>query len=282
MAEVRRSGFVVVVGRTNVGKSGLVNVLAGARASIVSRHANTTRRSVRVLSRHEDAELVLVDTPGFVEAHDELTRRLRRWVDEEWTGADRALLVVDAERGVGARERELLAQLKPSDVVAVSRIDRVRKSRVLEVLAQLAATPVSAYHTVSARTGEGIDELRADLLAHLPEGPALFEPEVLVDLPRAQWVAEVVREELLHHLRDEVPQSVACAVEDWRDDGIEVVIYVERSSQRAIVIGERGRVVADVRRRAQRRLRAFPPLTLRVKVASSWRRSARMLDELGL
>ncbi|ACU54199.1 GTP-binding protein Era [Acidimicrobium ferrooxidans DSM 10331] len=279
---IRRSGFVAVIGRTNVGKSSLVNALAGERATIVSRHPNTTRRSVRVISRVGDAELVLVDTPGIAAAHDELSARLRRWVDDEWDGADRALLVVDAERGVGARERELASRLKPSDVAVVARIDRVRRARTLAVLAELAQVPLAEYFVASVRTGEGIEELRSYLASSLPEGPALYEAGVALDLPRATYVAEVVREEFLHHLRDELPQALACQVESWSDDGVEVVVYVERPSQRAIVLGHEGRVLAAVRRQAQRRLRAYPPLTLRVKVQRDWRRSARMLDELGL
>lgn len=279
---IRRSGFVAVVGRTNVGKSSLVNALAGERATIVSHHPNTTRRAVRVIARVGDAQMVLVDTPGFVEARDELTRRLRRWVDGEWSGADLALLVVDAQQGVGARERALLAQLRERDLAVVSRIDRVPRPRVLEVLAQLAEVPLAEYLVASVRTGDGVEEVRHAIVERLPEGPMLYEDGIALDLPRAAWVADVVREEFLHHLHDELPQSLVCSVESWTEEGIEVVCYVERPSQRAIALGKGGAVLAEVRRRAQRRLRAYPPLSIRVKVARDWRRSARLLDELGI
>ncbi len=280
--EVERAGFCVVVGRTNVGKSALINAVAGERATIVSRHPNTTRRAVRVVTQVGRTQLVLVDTPGQSLGHDELARRCQRWCEDEWQGADLALLAVDAARGCGLRERDLARRLRPDDVAVVTRCDLVPRARVVEVLAQLAAIPLAAYFATSAHRGEGVAELRSYLADHMPPGPPLYESDLVVDVPRATWVAEVVREELLHHLRDELPESLACTVESWSEEGVEVVIYVERPSQRPIVIGSRGRILADVRRRAQRRLPTVPPLVLRVKVARDWRRSPRMLDDLGV
>jgi len=279
-----RSGFVALMGRANVGKSSLVNRLAGARLQAVSRHPHTTRRTARVIVGGEEAELILVDTPGLEEPTTELAARLARVAEEERVGADFGVGVVDASTPIGPLDHRVLALLGPEDLVVVNKIDLVSRAALLVRLGELADLGARECVPVSAKTAVGLEELRRVLVARLPEGPRLYDPGVLMDVPLRVFVAEVVREELLHHLREELPHSVFCDVDEWDDEADEVLvtIYVERPSQRAIVIGRGGSVLADVRRRANHRLRGRCRVALRVKVAREWRRDPRRLDEFEL
>lgn len=279
-----RSGFVALLGRANVGKSSLVNRLAGRRMQAVSRHPHTTRRTARVIVGTDEAELILVDTPGLEAPTTELAVRLARMAAEEREGADLGVGVLDATSAIGPLDRRVLGMLGANDLVVVNKIDRVSRADLLMRLAELQELGARECVPVSAKTGEGLDELRGCLLERLPEGMRLYEPEVAMDVPLRVFVAEVVREELLHHLRDELPHAVYSEVEEWDDETGEVLvtIYVERASQRAIVIGRGGRVLADVRRRANRRLKGRWTVELRVKVARDWRNDPRRLDEFEL
>lgn len=275
-----RSGFVAVVGRTNVGKSSLINQIAQARLSTVSWHKNTTRRAVRVIVREPDVEMVLVDTPGLDVGHDKLAARLFAVTEGEMDGADFTLMVLDATKPLSDRERSVLDHLSPDDMVAINKVDLVHPSTLLPKLAELSSWVVSDYLLVSAKTGSGVVELRDVLSSHLPEGGPMYDPETKVDLPLRIWIAEVVRDELLNGLREEVPHSVECRVVDWDDeDEVPVTIFVERESQKGILIGERGARLRSVRHRVNRRLRGRYRVRLEVKVAKEWSRDSRMLDE---
>jgi GTP-binding protein Era len=279
-----RSGFVALIGRANVGKSSLVNRLAGRRLQAVSRHPHTTRRTARVIVGGETAELILVDTPGLEDPSTELAARLARVAEEEREGADFGVGVLDASTPVGRLDQRVLSLLRQDDLVVVNKIDRVSRASLLACLAQIHDLGAGECLPVSARTGEGLEVLREALVARLPEGQRLYEPGVLMDVPLRVFVAEVVREELLHHLDEELPHAVFCEVEEWDDEAEEILvtIYVERPSQRAIVIGRGGAVLADVRRRANHRLRGRCRVALSVKVARDWRRDRRRLDEFEL
>jgi GTP-binding protein Era len=279
-----RSGFVALIGRANVGKSSLINRLAGRRLQAVSRHPHTTRRTARVIIGDDEAELILVDTPGLEEPSTELATRLARVAQEERAGADLGVGVLDAGAPIGHLDRRVLSLLGPEDLVVVNKIDRVSRAALLARLGQLSDLGAGECVPVSAKTGQGLEELRSALRARLPEGQRLYDPDTLMDVPLRVFVAEVVREELLHHLREELPHAVFCDVEDWDDEAEEVpvTIYVERPSQRAIVIGRNGAVLADVRRRVNHRLRGRCRVALRVKVARAWRSDPRRLDEFEL
>ncbi len=277
-----RSGFVAVVGRTNVGKSSLINAIAEARLSTVSWHKNTTRRAVRVIVREPDVEMVLVDTPGLDVGHDQLAARLFAVTEGEIEGADFTLMVLDATKPLSDRERGVLGQLSPDDMVVINKVDLVHPGTLLPKLQELSSWVVSDYLLASAKTGEGVVELREILSGHLPEGGPMYDPETKVDLPLRIWIAEVVRDELLNGLREEVPHSVECRVIDWDGDDEEevpVTIFVERTSQKGILIGEGGARLRSVRHRVNRRLRGRYRVRLEVKVAKEWSRDSRMLDE---
>ncbi len=279
-----RSGFVAVVGRTNVGKSSLINAIAEARLSTVSWHKNTTRRAVRVIVREPEVEMVLVDTPGLDVGRDQLAARLFVVTEGEMDGADLTLMVLDATKPLSDRERGVLDSLSSKDVVVINKIDLVHPMSLLPRLQELAHWSLAEYLLASAKRREGVVELRDVLAAHLPEGDPMYDPETKVDLPLRIWIAEIVRDELLDGLRDEVPHSIECRVVDWDDEAEEVpvVIFVERTSQKGILIGEGGARLRSVRRRVNRRLRGRFRVRLQVKVAKEWTRDSRRLDEFEL
>ena len=276
-----QSGFVAIVGRTNVGKSSLINSIAAARLSTVSWHKNTTRRAVRVIVREPDIEMVLVDTPGLDVGHDQLAARLFAVTEGEMDGADLTLMVLDATKPLSDRERAILGRLRPEDLVVINKIDLVAPGALLPKLDELSRWELSDYLLASAKRGDGVVALRQALSQRLPEGEAMYDAETKVDLPLRIWLGEVVRDELLNGLRDEVPHSVECRVVDWDDDEDEVpvTIYVERDSQKGILIGEGGARLRSVRRRVNRRLRGRYRVRLEVKVAKEWSRDASRLDE---
>ncbi|WP_298337368.1 GTPase Era [Ferrimicrobium sp.] len=276
-----QSGFVAIVGRTNVGKSSLINSIAAAQLSTVSWHKNTTRRAVRVIVREPEIEMVLVDTPGLDVGHDQLAARLFAVTEGEMDGADLTLMVLDATKPLSDRERAILDRLHPEDLVVINKIDLVAPGVLLPKLDELSRWDLSEYLLASAKRGDGVVALRQALSQRLPEGEAMYDAETKVDLPLRIWLGEVVRDELLNGLRDEVPHSVECRVVDWDDDEDEVpvTIYVERDSQKGILIGEGGARLRSVRRRVNRRLRGRYRVRLEVKVAKEWSRDASRLDE---
>ncbi|WP_298208069.1 GTPase Era [Ferrimicrobium sp.] len=276
-----QSGFVAIVGRTNVGKSSLINSIAEARLSTVSWHKNTTRRAVRVIVREPDVEMVLVDTPGLDVGHDQLAARLFAITEGEMDGADLTLMVLDATKSLSERERVVLERLSPEDLVVVNKIDLVPPGALLPKLQELSGWKLSDYLLASAKRGDGVVELRQALSRRLPEGAPMYDADTKVDLPLRIWLGEVVRDELLNGLRDEVPHSVECRVVDWDDDEEEVpvTIFVERDSQKGILIGEGGARLRSVRRRVNRRLRGRYRVRLEVKVAKEWSHDSRRLDE---
>ncbi len=257
-----RAGFVCVLGRSNVGKSSLINALAGAGLSIVSWHLNTTRRPIRTITRGSDHELVLIDTPGLAKTDSRIPEEL----NYELVNSDFALYVVDARRGVTSVDARILGSLNPRDMVAINKIDLVSRASLLPILKRLSDFELSDYLLVSARSGYGVEELRDVLRSKLPVGPPMYEPDVRIDMPIKQWYEDLVREALLVYLREELPYVVTCRIDDYEDERFEVGIYVERESQKAIVIGKDGRILRAVRDRLRRRLPPGTEFELRVKV----------------
>ncbi|MHB8189754.1 MAG: GTPase Era [Ferrimicrobium sp.] len=276
-----RAGFVAVVGRANVGKSSLVNALGKAKLSIVSWHPNTTRRAIRAIIHGVNYQLILVDTPGAHRQSTALGRRLDDVGPQESAGADSTLVVIDARRGVGTPEVKLLDATGPGDLVVVNKIDAVPRLHLLGLLDRLSKWNLREYLLASARNGEGIDELLRALVAAIPVGDQLYPDETQIDIPRGVWVADLVREQLLFHLREELPHSVECQVESWENSEVSVVIYVERESQKGIVIGKDGAMLRSVRHGVRRSLPRGLHLTLVVRVAANWQRDPRRLTEFG-
>lgn len=285
-----RSGFVAVAGRPNVGKSTLVNALCGDKVAITSTVPNTTRRRIHGVVNGDDWQLVLVDLPGFQRPMDALTERMQETVDGSMEDVDAVLLVVSARDRIGAGDRFVARRvfaLGVPVIIVVNKIDRLKHGHVASQM-KTAATlgDFHALHPVSAKTRDGIGELRDDLVSLLPEGPAYFPRETATDLPLEERVAEAIREQALHLTREEVPHAVTVVVQEIGERDVDAVLYVETESQKGILVGKRGSMVREIGTRARPEVEALVgrPLFLRlvVKVRPKWRRDPRELERLGL
>jgi GTP-binding protein Era len=286
-----RSGFVAVAGRPNVGKSTLVNALTGAKVAIVSDKPHTTRHRIRGVHTTDEAQLVLVDLPGWQKPIDTLTERMQARVAETMAEElDAVLVVVSARDRIGTGDRYVarhVFSLGVPVVIVVNKIDRLKPGHVASQMKQAATLgDFHALHPVSAKTGDGIDELRADLVSLLPEGPLYFPPETTTDMPLDARIAELVREQALRLTREEVPHALTAEVVEADDRRVHVRLYTETESQKQILIGKGGSMVREIGRSARpfvEQLLGHPVyLQLQVKAAPKWRRNATMLDRLGL
>ena len=285
-----KSGFVAVAGRPNVGKSTLVNALCGAKVAIVSDKPQTTRRRIRGIYTIEDAQLVLTDIPGFQKPLDPMTERMQQTVDLAFEDVDAVLFVLDARERIGAGDRFIASrvfQLGVPVVIALNKVDRLKPGHIASQMQTGAVLgDFKALHPVSAKTGDGIGELRQELLDLLPEGPFYFPPEDVTDLPLEARIAELVREKALALTKEEVPHALTAEVTELEDGRVHVNVYVETESQKQILIGKGGRVVKEIGTRARPEIeqllggRIF--LELQVKAMPKWRRNLTMLERLGL
>jgi GTPase len=291
-----RSGFVALAGRPNVGKSTLVNSMVGHKVAIVSDKPQTTRRAIRgVVTAPDRFQLVLTDLPGVQRPRDALTQRMQKRVESELAEADAALFVVNGEQGVGPGDRfiaEALASSPVPVVIAVNKTDRLDRPRT--VVALSAATELgldeAEVFPVSARTGSGVPALVDHLAGLLPEGPFYFPPEEFSDQREHVMLAELVREQVLHRTRQEVPHSVEVQVEEIHHQHDLVVVraflWVETESQKGILIGAHGRMIKAIgtaaRRELERELGRRVHLDLSVRVRRSWRGDESLLDRLGI
>lgn len=293
-----RSGFACVVGRPNAGKSTLTNALVGQKVAITSARPQTTRHTVRGIVHRPDAQLVLVDTPGLHRPRTLLGQRLNDLVLEALAEVDVVAFCLPADQRVGPGDRfiaEQLTRLGRTPVVAVAtKADTVDRGRLAEHLVAVDALGGWAHVVpVSAVDGYQVDVVADLLVAHLPAGPRLYPEGELTDEPEAVMVAELVREAALEGVRDELPHSLAVVVEEMtaregRHDGlvdVHVLLFVERDSQKGIVIGHGGSRLKDVGTRARQGIQALlgtpVHLDLRVKVAKDWQRDPRQLRRLG-
>ena len=285
-----RSGIVAVAGRPNVGKSTLVNALCGGKVAIVSDKPQTTRRRIFGVANGDDWQLVLADLPGFQRPRDPLTEHMQRTVDASFEDVDGVLLVLDARDRIGAGDRFIarrVFELGVPVVIAVNKIDRLKPGHIAQQLENAARLgDFHAVHPVSARTGDGVDALREELVELLPEGPAYFPPEQSTDLSAEDQVAELVREKALALTRDEVPHAITVEVDELGDKVVRAIVYVETDSQKQIVVGGGGRVIKEIGVRARPEIEALLGhrvfLELQVKVKPRWRRDERLLERLGI
>jgi GTP-binding protein Era len=294
-----RAGFVGLAGRPNVGKSTLVNAIVGSRVAIVSVRPQTTRRAIRGIATDVEAgrQLVLVDLPGVQKPRDVLTERMQRRVERELADSDLALLVVDGEQGIGPGDRFIArallgAKRELPTICAVNKVDTVGPNELVPVLAEAAELEgVDEVFPISARSGEGLDELVERLAELVPEGPYLYPPEEHSDQPGETMLAELIREQVLNRTREEIPHSVEVSVKEveHRDDGLVTVraeVWVETESQKGILIGKGGAKVGEIgtaaRASLEAELGAKVHLDLQVRVRSRWRRDEGLLDRLGI
>jgi GTP-binding protein Era len=285
-----RSGIVAVAGRPNVGKSTLVNALCGAKVAIVSDKPQTTRRRIFGVANGDGWQLALADLPGFQRPRDPLTEHMQRTVDASFEDVDGVLLVLDARERIGAGDRFIakrVFELGVPVVIAVNKIDRLKPGHIAQQLENAAKLgDFHAIHPVSARTGDGVDALREELVGLLSEGPAYFPPEQRTDLSVEEQIAEVVREKALALTRDEVPHAITVEVDELADRVVRAIVYVETDSQKQIVVGGGGRVIKEIGTRARPEIEALLGhkvfLELQVKVKPRWRRDERLLERLGI
>jgi GTPase len=300
-----RSGFACVVGRPNAGKSTLINALVGEKVAITSSRPQTTRHAIRGIVHRAEGQLVLVDTPGLHRPRTLLGQRLNDIVRTTWSEVDAITVCLPADERVGPGDRFIARELgRVADtpkIAVVTKIDLVSSGQVAARLSEAAelGTDVgldwAEVVPVSAVKGLNVDLLTDLLLAQLPEGPPLYPAGELTDEPEETLVAELVREAALDGVRDELPHSIAVVVEEMipRADrppdrpllDVHVNLYVERDSQKSIVIGRSGSRLRDVGTRARRhieRLLGTPVfLDLHVKVAKDWQRDPKQLRKLG-
>ncbi len=277
-----RSGFVSLVGRPNVGKSTLVNAMCGEKVSIVSDKPQTTRTRVRGVLNRPDLQVVFVDTPGLHKPVTALGARVNATALDSVADVDVVCLVIDATQPFGGGDRWVASHLDlPTSIVVVNKIDRAGPKGVLAQLRAAASLGAAAYFPVSARTGEGMDELLGHLAAAMPEGPMYFPGDIVRDQPEETWVAELVREQLLAVTHDELPYSIATRVTEWEWPRVRCEIIVERDSQKGMVIGKHGAVLKEVGQRVRAQLPAGAFIELFVKVDKNWQHRADRVERLG-
>ncbi len=291
-----RCGFVAIIGAPNAGKSTLINSLVGAKVSIVTHKVQTTRSRLRAIAIVGNSEIVFVDTPGIFRPRRKLDEAM---VEAAWEGAadaDVVALLVDARRGLDEENARILKGLGASGreaILVLNKIDLVEKGRLLELAAAFnEAHPFTATFMVSALKGDGLAELREHLAAHMPEGPWLYPPDQISDLPLRMLAAEITREKIYLRLHDELPYASHVETESWeeRADGsirIEQTIYVLRESQKKIVIGKGGQTIKEIGQAARRELSELlggrkVHLFLFVKVREKWDQDPERLRSLGL
>jgi GTPase len=285
-----QSGFVAVAGRPNVGKSTLVNALCGRKVAIVSDKPQTTRRRIFGIANGDDYQLVLADLPGFQRPRDPLTEHMQRTVDSSFEDVDAVLFVVDARERIGAGDRFIAKRvfaLGVPVVIAVNKVDRLKPGHIASQMQTASALgKFHALHPVSAKTGDGVGELREELVGLLPEGPLYFPPEQRTDLSVETQIAELVREQALRLTKEEVPHAVSVEVEEIEDKVVRANLFVETESQKQILVGKGGSMVRQIGTRARPEIEHLLGrkifLELQVKVRPRWRRDEAMLERLGL
>jgi GTP-binding protein Era len=287
-----KSGFVAVAGRPNVGKSTLVNALTGTKVAIVSDKPHTTRHRIRGVYTTDDAQLVLVDLPGWQKPVDMMTERMQDTVNDTMKDADvdAVLLVVNARERIGAGDRHVARSvfaLGVPVVIVVNKIDRLKPGHVVtQMKAAAALGPFHALHPVSALSNDGIDELRGDLISLLPEGPMYYPAGTDTDMPLEARIAELVREQALHRVKEELPHAITAEVVEMDEKLVHVRLYTETESQKQILIGKGGSVVRDIGRAARPFVEKLVGhqvyLQIQVKASPKWRRNQTMLERLGL
>lgn len=290
-----RSGYVALVGRPNVGKSTLLNQILGQKLAIITPKPQTTRHRILGIKTLPDAQLLFIDTPGIHKARKALGRTMVRAAMSALADADVIVLLIDAQDADGAREEAILEQItnaREKVVVAINKIDRVPKLSLLpRIDAWSKRLPEAPVVPISALQGDGVDRLLQEILQRTPEGPAFYPPDQITDQPERFFVAEIIREKIYLFTGEEIPYSSAVIVDEFEEvpkrklARIQATIYVERDSQKAIIIGKGGLKLKEIGSEARKDIEAFlgsrVGLSLWVKVDRSWTRDLREVRRLG-
>jgi len=277
-----RTAFISLVGRPNVGKSTLLNALIGKKISIVSDKPQTTRTRVRGIVTTDDTQLVFVDTPGLHKATTALGERVNATALESMRDVDVVCLVLDATQTVGTGDKWVSEQLDVSKaIVVLNKTDAVSSAKILAQLSAASSLGAAEYFPVSAKTGEGVEALLSALRQRTVEGEAMFPAEMVSETPQAQWIAELVREQLLAVTRDELPYSIATRVTEWEWPRVRCEIVVERESQKGMVIGKSGQLLKKVGIEVRKQMPEGAYLELFVVVDKDWQHRAERVERLG-
>ena len=288
-----RSGFIALVGRTNVGKSTLLNQLLGEKIAIISDKPQTTRTRILGVKHLPDAQLIFLDTPGIHKPQFRLNQRMVRAALEVLDEVDLVFFLVEATERPGAGDRYVIEKLKERQIpviLVINKVDLVQKAKLLPLIdAYRQMHSFAEIVPISALTGDGVDRLAELALQAMPEGPVYFKDDMVTDQPMQVLAAELIREKILYRTRDELPFAVAVQIESFKEEGqlarISAIVYVEKKSQKAIVIGKRGEILKAVGTEARMDMeRLFGMkvfLQLWVKVREGWRQDDQMLTALG-
>jgi len=289
----RRCGFIAVIGAPNAGKSTLVNTLVGAKVAIVNRKVQTTRTTLRGIAIVGASQLVFIDTPGIFAPRRRLDRAM---VDAAWGGAgdaDQVLLVVDAAKGIDEDVERILGKLQggKAQLLALNKIDRVKKERLLDLAAELnARAPFATTFMISSLSGDGVADLKAYLAGVVAPGPWHYPEDEVSDAPLRVMAAEITREKMYDRLHEELPYQAAVETTAWLEQKngirIEQTIFVERDSQKSIVLGKGGSMIktlsTEARKELSKVLERPVHLFLFVKVRENWGDDPERYSDLGL
>jgi GTP-binding protein Era len=289
-------GYVAIVGAPNAGKSTLLNKLVGAKVSIVSKKVQTTRARITAIGMEGDVQLIFLDTPGIFTPKRRLDRAM---VNAAWSGieeADAVLLLIDAERGFDDESRAIIEALKDRKrrnvLLALNKVDAVQREKLLGLAKEISETyDFERVFMISAEKGTGVDDVRTDLARRMPAGQWLYPEDQLADVPMRFLAAEITREQVYRSLHDELPYAITVETENWKDqkDGsarIDQVIFVERDSQKKIVLGEKGQMIkrigAFARKIMEEQFERRVHLFLFVKVREDWGDDPERYEAMGL
>lgn len=287
-----RSGFVAFVGRPNVGKSTLTNAIVGSKVAITSSKPQTTRRAIRGIRTEQSGQLIVVDTPGFHKPKTLLGKRLNSVVEETLTEVDVICFCTPANEAIGPGDQIIVDEIskfkRTKKIAIVTKQELASKEQVARHLLQVSQlTEWDEIIPVSAVTGEQIERLIELLISHLPEGPALYPADAIDEQSVEDITCELIREAALEKLREELPHSLAVTVDEISEDGKKIFasLWVERDSQKGILIGKGGQqlkaIGSDARKEIEERLGEKIFLSLQVKVASNWQQDPKKLGKLG-
>lgn len=291
---IKKSAMVTIVGRPNVGKSTLLNQLVGEKIAIVSNKPQTTRNRICAVLNRDDTQFVFVDTPGFHKPRTKLGDYMVNVVNESVSDVDAILLLVEPVANIGAQEEQLIAQIKATSapaILVINKIDTVEKAELLAIISAYAQVhDFNAVIPISAKSGEGVEELLAEISQYAPEGPQLFPDDMITDQPDRQIIAEIIREKLLWCLEREIPHGTAVEITKFsqRDNGIidiDATIYCEKASHKGILIGKNGEMLKKINTMARNDCERYMGekvfLQTWIKVKENWRDSDFLIRNFG-